>query len=430
MTTRSTFTAALAALAIHTAAFAQTTPPSGPPPEPTATEPAATEPPPSDTPPPQPAAKKKGLPVSASYDGGYTVKSDDGSFELKLNGLFQSRWELISTPAATEGGDRTNDSRFLITRARMALNGYVFKDTQFKIEFAFSDAGNTRLRDFFVNQVLAGGMVQVRVGQMKKPFNRNEIISDFGTEFVEKAITNQFGSRDIGVAIHNGYEKSPEGLEWVVGIWNGNGDATRYPVNCSGMPLTCTSGTPTNTPAGNFRPEAQVRVGYNLGNVKGYSEGDFDGGPLRLGVAANARLRNLQNLDSRPFAWDLGVDAVVKIMGLDVWAAVFFTKNKENASETALEALDEDPQLAFHVQAGYMVLPKTLQVAARFARFPLATPPDGTDVEYNQEIRGAVSWYFSKSHNYKWTTDFGMEQPTTEGADPVFSLRTGLQLIL
>ena len=40
-------------------------------------------------------------------------------------------------------------------------------------------------------------------------------MSDFASEFNERAITATFagGGRDLGLAIHNDYEKSPEGLK-------------------------------------------------------------------------------------------------------------------------------------------------------------------------------------------------------------------------
>lgn len=403
---------ALLALTVPGIAVAQTQEPPPPPVEsmPTAAEQA----------PPAVGPPKKGLPLSAVYDGGFTVRSDDGSFELKINGILQARYEIINapTPTAEDPDETTTDSRFVLPRSRIGLSGYVWKNTQFKVEFSFSDGGNTRLRDFYVNQLLFDGMLQLRAGQWKRPFNRNEIVSDFATSFLEKAITNTFGSRDLGIGIGNGHDKSPNGLEWVVALFNGQGDATRYPVTCTGTPPVCTVGSPTNTPSGNFRPELQARVGYNYGGIKGYSEADLEGGPLRFAAAGSIRLRNLSDTDANPLGFDVDLDAVVKLMGLDVWGAFFIIKNK-----------DVDPQYAFHLQAGYMVLPKTLNVSARFAMFPLAAPDDGEDQEYNQEVRAAVSWFFSKSHAYKWYSDFGFTKTTVEDSDPTWVVRTGAQLI-
>jgi hypothetical protein len=112
---------------------------------------------------------------------------------------------------------RGHTDRFILNRARIALSGFAWKNTQFKVEESLSDQGNTRLRDFYLNQVFLDGAVQLRAGQFTRPFNRQEIVSDFATEFVEKSNTNTWvgvqGGRDVGVALTNGYEKSPDGLE-------------------------------------------------------------------------------------------------------------------------------------------------------------------------------------------------------------------------
>jgi hypothetical protein len=76
-----------------------------------------------------------------------------------------------------------------------------------------------------------------------------------------------------------------------------------------------------------------------------------------------------------------------------------------------------------------MILPKEVEVALRFAMIPLAVPAPGASQEYNQEIRGAFIWYFSQSHNFKWTTDVGYVKDTTSGAKSTIQLRTQGQVI-
>jgi hypothetical protein len=368
--------------------------------------------------PPPPAPKKKGIPASVTYDGGTIIRSDDGNFELKINGLLQTRLEWNSVE------DGATTTKFLETRARLALAGFVWKDTQFKVETAFSDTGNTRLRDFYLNQVLMDGNLQIRAGQFKRPFNRQEIVSDFATEFVEKAITNTApgveGGRDIGVALTNGYEKSPDGIEWIVGIYNGAGDTSKTPATCSadmtGKP-TCTIGTPTSTPA-DWQPQLVARVGYNMGGIKGYSEADLEGGPFRLAVAAAYRAKNLQDMAGAPLEHGVEGDFMLKIEGFDATGMVFMRKVK-----------DVDAQLGLHVQAGYMVLPKEAQVAVRFAMTPDAAPAAGAKQTYVNELRAAFSYYFSKSHNFKWVSDVGYLKDTADGAKATLNIRTGAQLI-
>src|SRR5205814_8592500 len=116
---------------------------------------------------------------------------------------------------------------------------------------------------------------QIRAGQFKRPYNRQEILSDFVTEFVEKANTLQWigaegGQRDLGISLSNGIERSPDGLEWAIALFNGQGETSTIPSTCTvGMTgaVTCTNGTPTNTPT-DWQPQVVGRVGWNLGGIK------------------------------------------------------------------------------------------------------------------------------------------------------------------
>jgi hypothetical protein len=70
--------------------------------------------------------------------------------------------------------------------------------------------------------------VWLRAGQWKRPFSRQQIGSSGRLELTDRSITDKaFGAgRDIGLAVHNNYEKSPD-LEWALGVFNGTGDGAR-----------------------------------------------------------------------------------------------------------------------------------------------------------------------------------------------------------
>ena len=74
------------------------------------------------------------------------------------------------------------------------------------------------------------------------------MVSDFSSEFNERSIADELagGGRDLGISVNNDYEKSPEGIEWVVGMFNtmnGGADRPTIPVACA------TAATPA-TPRG------------------------------------------------------------------------------------------------------------------------------------------------------------------------------------
>lgn len=386
----------------------------------------APEPAPEAAPAAQPEPAPEAVPVPASetaptpgiqvaYDKGLSIKSADGQYALKLGVRAQLRAEVLRTEAADE-----LQARFLLPRMRLQLDGHALGPANaYKLEFELSGSGNPNLKDYYVDHAFSPAL-RLRVGQWKRPFNRQELVSDFASAFLERSITNGFagGGRDLGIAVHNGYEKSPEGLEWAFGVFNGTGDRGRQTLDCEDIMdiTTCTPTTPSNVPA-DFGPILVARVGWNQGGIKGYSEGDYEGGPLRLAVGASYKA------DLRDLAEDANgdlqiqhaaeVDAMVKLQGFDLSGAVLLVKRGS-----------ADPLFGFYVQPGAFVLPKQVQLAARFGWHQ----DDRDMIDSRMEAMGAINWFFS-GHSYKWMTDFGVVQ--TAAAEDVtdFQARTQLQLV-
>jgi hypothetical protein len=371
---------------------------------------------------PPPEAPKKDEPpaVSVTWDKGLLFESADERFEAKL--ALRSQWRLeVSRP--TEDGAEFS-SHFVIPRLRLQLEGFAFgKDTRYKMEAGLEERGSfSFVKDFFVEHKT--GPVWIRVGQWKRPFNRQELVSDFASELNERAITAEFvgGGRDIGIAVHNDYEKSPEGIEWAVGVFNGfsgGGDRPKIATTCTQDPMTgditCTNAPASNFPT-DFSPALVIRAGYNKGKVKGYSEGDLDGGPLRFAVAANYKV-DLADLSkggessvAKNLSHGVGIDAIAKVQGFDVQVGAFLMKLKS-----------ADALLGGMIQLGYMVMPKTGQICARAAAHKLA----GTD-NYEIEARGAFNYYLA-GHAWKISTDAGMLKETG-GGDPEIQIRSMVQL--
>lgn len=348
-------------------------------------------------------------PVEVSYDKGLLFRGDGFAARLALR--TQVRLE-VARPL--EDG-ATTEARFVIPRARLQLEGHVHgEDTRYKLELGVGDRGSfSFVRDLYVDQGV--GPVWLRAGQWKRPFNRQELVSDFGSELNERAITADLagGGRDVGVAVHNDYERSPEGLEWVIGVFNrANGGADRpgLATTCEQDPLTgaitCTNATPTNAPV-DFAPAVVARAGWNHGGIKGYSEGDLEGGPLRVAVGASYKV---DFADPAALGHGAQVDALLKVHGFDLQLGGYLMKGA-----------GDDARLGGFAQAGWFVTPRALQVAARFAIVELAGAAELV------EARGALTW-FVEGHAYKWVTDAGFLQELDGADEPDLQLRSMVQL--
>jgi hypothetical protein len=331
--------------------------------------------------------------ATVGYDKGFVLRSADDQFALKAGLRSQTRLEVTKD----EGSEW--QSAFLIARLRLQFEGHAFgEDNSYKLELEPGAKGNVQLKDFYLNRVLAPNF-QARAGQWKRPFSRHEIVSDFASAFLERSIANSFSpaGRDVGVALHNGYEKSPDGLEWAVGLFNGTGERGTQRLTCPDPAdaSSCTISPPSNVPS-DFDPAFVARVGWNMGGIKGYSEGDLEGGAPRLAVGASYYVnlnRFVKDADGDLIlTQSLEVDAVLKVRGFDLQGAVYLLKEGGAGAE-----------FAFFGQGGYFVVPEEALVAARASAVPDPLDPDRRLIE----ALAGFDWFWS-GHNFKWMTDAGI----------------------
>lgn len=359
--------------------------------------------------------KKEKPTVSATYDGGLVLKSSDGLYELKVQFRNQMRFESLRP---TED-NRQFLNKFYIPRSRLQVEGHVFgAENRYKLELSMDDSGSfSFVKDMYMERRVSDAPVYLRFGQWKRPFFRQEMVSDFSSEFNERSIANDLagGGRDLGFSVNNDYEKSPEGIEWVVGMFNtmnGGADRPTIPVACvtaatpatpAGVTTTCVNGRATNFPL-DFQPAIVARAGWNSPKSKGYSEVDLEGGPLRYSVAGAFKI-DLANFAEHGkssvfnnMSKAMEVDWNVKAYGLSFsgGAVIMFLK-------------DADPEYGFVLQPGFMILPKHAEIAARFAFT--------TQLEQNNiEALGAFNYFFN-GHRLKIASDFGIVETT--GVNPV-----------
>ncbi len=391
--------------------------------------PAAEPPPvPVETPavvtaPAAPAPKPDKPAVTARYDGGLVLASEDGQYAVKLG--FKDQVRFVSTRSLDDGAEF--ESALSIPRARLGVDGHFFgEDNRFKLEAGLGDNGSFGfLKDFYLEKRVPGSGVFVRAGQWKRPFNRAELVSDFASEFNERSIQDQLagGGRSQGIALHNGYEKSPAGIEWAVGVFNtfnGGGDRPSLSTACTSDPVSgaidCSTIGPTTVPS-DFGPTLVARIGFNSPDMKGYSEGDLEGGPLRYAVGASYKidLANLAEGDEDSWADNTShgveLDTMIKAMGFSLNAGVVMMKIK-----------DADVHYGVFAQPGMMVIPKKAQVAARFAMVTLTQATPTGAVDRNEiEARAAFSYFFH-GHSWKLASDAGFlvltgDEPTEDKPD-------------
>jgi hypothetical protein len=211
---------------------------------------------------------------------------------------------------------------------------------------------------------------------------------------VDRAITDkQFrAGRDIGVAVHNGYEDSPD-VEWAVGVFNGTGEKPSFsggevdPVDGS-----VSGGGFSNVPK-DFMPVFVARAGINRGGLKGYSEADLEGGPLRWGAAASVWVEGDVDAGDPP-GHQAQIDAIAKVNGLSVSLAGY------------LQTVESDlATIGSHAQIGKVFGEDTRRMNGALRYAVLIPQGDGAD-DPSHEITVGWGWLPHK-HNGKLQLDLG-----------------------
>jgi phosphate-selective porin OprO and OprP len=383
-------------------------------------------------------AEKEGSP-SLGYDGGFFIESSDERFELKINGRVQGRFAFESVEEHVEApssGDepsdaatgeasatrrREEDYAFSIPRARLKLKGHAFsEDLSYLMQVEFGK-GFAYLKDYYVDAGLVSGKLHLRIGQYKRPFSRQQITSSGKLELVDRSITDKaFGAgRDIGLMFHNRPTKSPP-FEWAIGVFNGTGEKPWFEgevlVDTESGEGEVTKAEHTNVPD-RFRPAAVARIGYNYGDLKGYSEADLEGGGPRFGIGASG-IAEFDSDGDDDSSIRGEIDYVLKLHGFSTSGA-FFAGSAQDGNDFQDQSF---AALGFYTQAGF-VFGDFIQPAVRYT----IVDPDGEE-NGSQHILGSLSFYFF-GHNVKWQTDGGAVLREVEAGDATdYMVRTQLQL--
>ena len=168
------------------------------------------------------AEKSKSTPVISAGAGGFSFRSADTNFVLKLRGYVQadSRWFI-------DDGIDANDT-FLLRRVRPIFEGTVFDKYDFRVMLDFgsgassSAANNGFLQDAYLNARFLPEF-QLQFGKFKEPVGLERLQSGANLLFVERAYPTQLlPNRDAGVQLHGDLFRGT--LNYAVGIFNGVAD--------------------------------------------------------------------------------------------------------------------------------------------------------------------------------------------------------------
>lgn len=122
--------------------------------------------------------------ITANAKDGFSIKSPDDAFKLKINGYLQADARLFTDNDKSFAATGTTDN-FLLRRVRPTFEGTVFKYFDYRLSPSF-DSGTAALQDAYLEYRYAPE-VKLRAGKFKAPFGLERLQSSASTTFVETA---------------------------------------------------------------------------------------------------------------------------------------------------------------------------------------------------------------------------------------------------
>jgi hypothetical protein len=342
------------------------------------------------------ALKPGQLPVRMSYQvgKGTTIESEDKRFSVSIYHRFQARYTFTDQEDPT----KEDTSSFRVRRMRTNVDGYAFyPNLLFKLQADW--AGTPELKDAYL-WWKARPYAGVQVGQFKVPYNRQQLTSSGSQQFVDRAITDDFFTfdREPGLAYTGSwFGPDHDRLEWNAGIFNGNGINRTANENSDHLGVARLM----FMPLGKFDYYVESDVNdtpdprFGIGVAGAWNSQADSTAASKARLFESGRLGTFfgDDVEGRFDAGNFTTDVHFKWHGLSAAADYFWAEADPNAGASKSAA-------GYLLQAGYFVLPKKLEIAARYAYID-------RDIDEDRGLRelGGAIGYFFLAHSLKIQAD-------------------------
>ncbi len=205
---------------------------------------------------------KENVLLDMGFGQGVSFQTSDQENFLNVRARFQER---ATETIAREKNQTREETELQTRRARLILSGnFLGKDWQYYLQLSFSnlDMEEDRpvpLRDATISYTKWEN-ANIKIGQMKIPFNRQRLISDGLQEFVDRTAVNDELNldRDVGILISSNNIFDWNSLGYSAGIFGGDG--RNRTSDASGVLM---SGKITYSPLGVFQDNGEPDLGHS-----------------------------------------------------------------------------------------------------------------------------------------------------------------------
>jgi phosphate-selective porin OprO/OprP len=168
-------------------------------------------------------AAKATTPIVSAGPGGFSLKSADGSSELRLRGQIQVDARYFPggdgyASGNTNAGAAQASDTVLLKQFRPIFQGKLWDKYEFLLTPDFG-GGKTIVQDAYIDAKF-NPWFQVKAGKQKSPFGLERLQGDADGKFIERSLVNNLvPNRDIGVQLHGAFADNT--VEYALGYFNG-----------------------------------------------------------------------------------------------------------------------------------------------------------------------------------------------------------------
>ncbi len=289
-------------------------------------------------------------------------------------------------------------SNFNIPRIRLALKGTIYDNFKWEFQSDFSRNREATLKDGLI-EYAAGNAFNIRFGQFKIRFDRQQYESASRQPFVDRAVSaGRLGlGRDIGVMVHGHF--SARAVQYSAGIFNGGGEGGANVPNRGHLLIARVS----LNPLGDF--------GLGLSDI---------GGLKKHLIFFDAAIAMQGENEEKTIAADNRM-----VFGAGYRCGPVYFQGEMISRKTKLAGAEVSSG-GYYGQASFLVIPERFGLAARYSAF---NPDKDADNVNQTEIMGGFNIYLrSLGHDLKFTGDIALIRNEAAGNDRYIRTRAQMQL--
>lgn len=375
---------------------------------------------------------------SNKFEGGWKkglyFQTSDGKFSTKFRIRLQPQYQYLSQDEALEGNDQ---STFRVRRAKVSWEGNLFtKNLEYKLQLSLAASDFKDVLELAYIDYKVINPFRIQFGQEKIQYNRQQINSSGRLELVDRSLASdafRFSTVDATnlttCTLPGGGTVTGSGITCGAGATSSTStrNTTRQFHYDTGIILWgnafdrkleyyggIMNGTGPNRVDTNNRFLYTGRVVYNILGNYGYSESDVEYSEhpsLFVGASGGYKKQEVTNAN----LFQEGAELGFKYKGASLQGEFY-------GRQTNFPTAPNTKDYGYYVQAGYFVIPRHFEIAARASQIFLAGANNN-----KSEFLGGLNYYIF-GHDLKVQTDFAyLKNETTRGVANDFRARAQLQ---